>query len=373
MKRICLSVRTTLALLCLLIIPPMLHGQPGEDQADLTIDASLRNEVLNGVLKNLSEFYVFPETAAKMEQALKERIARKEYDAMSSAKELAEKLTKDLQAVSKDKHLRVIYSHQPRPVTTEEGPSPEERKEFLDFARSINFGFEKVERLEGNVGYLDLRGFMSPAYSGDTAAAAMNFLANVDALIIDLRHNGGGHPAQVALITSYLLDAGEPVHLNSLYWRPDDFTHQWWTLPYVPGKRLGNNKPVYLLTATYTFSAAEEFAYNLQNLKRATIVGETTGGGAHPGGIRQINQHFAVWVPSGRAINPTSGKNWEGTGVQPDLAVPAERALKTAHVEALRKVIESESSEPRRERLKKALSKAESELYTVNQSLGETP
>src|SRR5262249_36093703 len=199
---------------------------------------------------------------------------------------------------------------------------PEEQAHFREFLRTSNCGFEKIERLPGNVGYLEFRQFAPPGICADTASAAMNFLANADAVIIDLRRNGGGDPAMVALISSYLFDA-EPVHLNDLYFRPDNSTRQWWTLPYVPGKRLGSKKDVFVLTSKRTFSAAEEFTYNLKSLNRATIVGETTGGGAHPGGSRRINDHFAIWVPSGRAINPITKTNWEGTGVTPDIDVPA--------------------------------------------------
>jgi C-terminal processing protease CtpA/Prc len=180
--------------------------------------------------------------------------------------------------------------------------------------------------------------FQPAELAGDTAAAAMNFLTNTDALIIDIRANGGGAPSMVALVSSYLF-GGEPVHLNDLYFRPEDTTHQWWTLPHVPGKRY-QDKPVYVLTSKRTFSAAEEFAYNLKSLKRATIVGETTGGGAHPGGMHRLNEHFLVFVPSGRAINPLTKSNWEGTGVAPDLPVAAAQALKTAHLAALKKVAE---------------------------------
>ncbi|MDP8979977.1 MAG: S41 family peptidase [Acidobacteriota bacterium] len=208
-----------------------------------------------------------------------------------------------------------------------------------------NFGFEKVERLQGNIGYLDLRGFMEAQWGSETAVAAMNFLANTDALIIDLRQNGGGDPAMVALITSYLFSPGEEVHLNDLYWRPSNETHQWWTLPYVPGRRYAN-KPVYVLTSNRTFSAAEEFTYNLKNLKRATIIGETTGGGAHPGGMERLSEHFMAFLPSGRAINPISKTNWEGTGVTPDVAVPAADALTTATAAALRKISESAPHAP---------------------------
>ena len=172
--------------------------------------------------------------------------------------------------------------------------------------------------------------------AGETATAAMSFVANTDALIIDLRENGGGSPDMVALVCSYLFGA-HPVHLNDLYFRPENSTHQWWTLPYVPGQRY-ENKPVYVLTSKRTFSAAEEFTYNLKSLKRATIVGETTGGGAHPGGPRRINEHFTMFLPSGRAINPVTKTNWEGTGVAPDVSVSAEKALNTAYLAALKTI-----------------------------------
>lgn len=172
----------------------------------------------------------------------------------------------------------------------------------------------------------------------------MNFLANTSALIIDLRKNHGGEPALVALMCSYFF-AAEPIHLNSLYWRATESTQQFWTLPYVPGKRY-LNKPVYVLTSHETFSGAEEFTYNLQNLKRATIIGETTGGGAHPGDIYQLDAHFEIFIPTGRAINPISGTNWEGVGVLPDIETPQEEALNVAHIMALKKVLESIGAAP---------------------------
>jgi C-terminal processing protease CtpA/Prc len=155
------------------------------------------------------------------------------------------------------------------------------------------------------------------------------------------------------------------VHLNDIYSRPDNQTHQWWTLAFVPGKRF-TGKSVYVLTSKMTFSAAEEFTYNLKNLKRATIVGETTGGGAHPGGQQRVNDHFAVWVPTGRAINPITKTNWEGTGVQPDVAVSADLALKTAHLAALEKVALARKGEPgASERLAEVQSKVRKELNAL--------
>ncbi len=331
-----------------------------KDQPDLTLTAAQRTETIEGALTKLHESYIFPEVAKRMETAVRARLDAKEYDAITSAKDLARTLTEHLQAVSKDKHLRVSYSYDPLPPPKKRAePTPEEREKMRAMMARRNFGFEKVERLAGNVGYLDLRAFAGPELAGETAVAAMNFLANSDALIVDLRQNGGGAPAMVALLSSYLF--GQSTHLNDLYFRPSDSTHQWWTLAYVPGKRL-TGKDVYVLTSRRTFSAAEEFTYNLQNLKRATIVGETTGGGAHPGGTVRITEHFLMFVPTGRAINPVSKTNWEGTGVKPDVEVPQELALKTAHRMALEKLAEKTADKEWAEDLKRAAAAVSKEL-----------
>jgi C-terminal processing protease CtpA/Prc len=157
----------------------------------------------------------------------------------------------------------------------------------------------------------------------------------------------------VAYVCSYLFD-DEPVHLNDLYFRPSNETRQYWTSPSLPGKRY-LNRPVYVLTSKNTFSGAEEFSYNLKNLKRATIVGETTGGGAHPGGTERLGDYFTAFIPSGRAINPITKTNWEGTGVEPDIKVAADDALKTAHVDALGKLIEKSKSDQDKKWLADAL------------------
>ena len=343
------------------------------DEADFTIDATTRSAVIEGALKKLNDNYVFPETAKKMEDAVRERLARKEYDSITSAKALASTLENNLREVSHDKHLRIVYSAQPLPPeNTNREPTPEQISRQIEFLRTVNFGFEKVERLPGNIGYIDLRGFQPAEFGAETVVAAMNFVSNTDALIFDLRRNGGGDPAMVALISSYLFGP-EPVHLNDLYFRPDNSTRQWWTLPYVPGKRYGNNKPVFVLTSNRTFSAAEEFTYNLQNLKRATIIGETTGGGAHPGGPRRINEHFAIWVPSGRAINPISKTNWEGTGVKPDVEAPAEQALKVAQLAAMNKVLEKVAEPERQNAIKDAIKNVQKELDEIKASPKRNP
>ena len=329
-------VRPAVLLLLALTFATVVSAQP--DQPDLTIDAATRTQVIDGILKRLNDSYVFPEVAKKMEQSIRERVDKKEYDQITSAKEFATKLTTDLQAVSNDKHLRVRYSHQPIPERgPRREPTAEDRERFKREMTWSNHGFSKVERLPGNIGYLEFLNFMDPELGADTVAAAMNFVNNTEALIIDMRNNGGGNPAMVALVCSYLFGP-EPVHLNDLYWREGNRTEEFWTKKEVAGKRY-LNKDVYVLTSKRTFSGAEEFSYNLKNLKRATIIGETTGGGAHPGGGFRITEHFGMFVPTGRAISPITKTNWEGTGVTPDVAVPAEQALLVARVMALKKVL----------------------------------
>ncbi|HEX8599547.1 MAG TPA: S41 family peptidase [Chloroflexia bacterium] len=306
-----------------------------------TVDADTRRQVVENIAAALDKYYVFPEVAQTMGEGLQASLAEGAYDELTTPAALCERLTADLQAISRDKHIRVRYSSEPRLLGGPEGEdSPEETALWIALARSVNFGFYKVERLAGNVGYLDLRNFWEAEYpgAGETAVGAMNLLAHTDALIVDLRRNGGGSPSMVALLTSFLFKA-QPVHLNSFYQREGDTTTQTWTLPYIPGPRTPD-KPVYVLTSNRTFSAAEEFTYNLKNLKRATIIGETTGGGANPGGDISVTPHFRVFVPTGRAINPITSTNWEGTGVEPDIQVSQEDALNEAYRRALEAVIE---------------------------------
>lgn len=310
----------------------------GTAVSDLTfrIDAATRARVIDASISQLNESYVFPDVAKRMEEAVRARQKRGEYDAITDGNALAAKLTEDFQEVSHDKHLHVDYSPVKIPDRPEDAkPSPEEIAEYHKQMLRMNCGFEKVEHLSGNIGYLKFDMFADPEVCGPTAVAAMNFLGNVDSIILDLRENGGGDPKMIALISTYLF--AEPTHLNDLWERKDNSTHQYWTLPYVPGKRL-DDKPVYVLTSKDTFSGAEEFSYNLKNLKRATLVGETTGGGAHPVSGHRIDDHFMIGVPYARAINPISKTNWEGTGVEPDVKVPAADALATAEKLALEKM-----------------------------------
>ena len=352
------SVLLTVALLGGLLCPAPNLAQ--DAQPNSTVDAKTRDEVIEGALKALNEGYVFPETAKKMEQAIRERIERKEYDNITSAASFATTFTTHLQEVSKDKHLRVIFNDGSRPMFGGQNLADRERARVM--AAKRNFGFEKVERLDGNIGYLDLRGFENLELARDTAAAAMNFLTNTDALIIDLRQNGGGQPDTVAFISSYLFD--KRTHLNDIYNRLANTTREFWASEDVPGKRYGD-KPVFVLTSKRTFSAAEEFTYNLQNLKRATIIGETTGGGAHPVNARPLGKSFLITVPFARAINPITKTNWEGVGVKPDVETTAENALKVARLAALKSVMAQVNDQRLADQLKSMIDSLQREVGDI--------
>jgi hypothetical protein len=309
---------------------PLLAMGPNAPAASVRIDAVTRTRVIDGAVAQLDSFYVFPEVAKRVGDSLRARHARGAYDSYDNGLSFSTKLTNELRELGHDKHLRMNYSVRARPAqpsSTLAPPSPDEVAQMRRQMEEVNCGFVKVEQLPGNVGYLRFDMFADVDICGPTAAAAMNFLANTRALIVDLRDNGGGSPAMVAYVSSYLFS--QRTHLNDLWKRTTGKTEEFWTRDDVPGRRFGGEKPVYVLTSARTFSGAEEFSYNLKNLKRATIVGETTGGGAHPVQGRRIDEHFMIGVPSARAVNPITHTNWEGVGVEPDVKVPAGEALAT--------------------------------------------
>lgn len=307
--------------------------------AKLRLDAAARARVVDRAAALLDSFYVFPDVAKRMGDSARARLARGAYDEYGFGPSFAQRLTDDFAAIARDKHLdvRVLARAVPAPPpatatpaapAAPAAPSPDEIARRRRASEERNCSFEKVERLTGNVGYLRFDGFDNPELCAQTVAAAMTFLAGTRALIVDLRQNGGGSPAMVALISSYLFD--RRTHLNDLWTRHTNATEEFWTTDTVAGRRFGGEKPVYVLTSASTFSGAEEFAYNLKALERATIVGETTGGGAHPVRVRRIDDLFIMGVPYARAINPITRTNWEGTGVEPDTKVPAGEALAVA-------------------------------------------
>jgi hypothetical protein len=306
---------------------------PGGSPADLRIEASVRTRVVERTAALLDSFYVDSNVARRVADSLRARLTRGAYDGYGNGASLALRLDRDLAEIARDKHLKLLYSLRrlppDRPETEVPGkPSAEEiERERLEL-QERNCGFRKAEQLDGNIGYLRLDMFPNAELCRPTVAAAMSFVAGTRALILDLRENGGGRPDMVVLVASYLFD--RRTHLNDRWTRRTGMTEEYWTLDSVPGARFGGAKPVYVLTSTHTFSGAEEFAYDLQALGRATIVGETTGGGAHPTQMRRIDDHFLIGVPYAKAVNPITRTNWEGTGVQPNVRVAAAVALDSA-------------------------------------------
>lgn len=338
----------------------LVHGAPPPQPA--AVDAAARADIVEKIIAGLDEIYVFPVTAAKMAAHLRSRLAAGAYDGAADVQAFAAALTEDLQAISRDKHLRVHWEP-PDPGAPGEKPSDAERQaRYRAQLERDNYCFDRIERLAGNVGVVKLDCFAPAELGGDVAEAAMTFLARSDALIFDLRANGGGSPSMIQLISSYLFS--EPKHLNSFYIRKDDSTRQFWTQAHVEGPRLAD-VPVWVLTSSATFSAAEEFTYNLKAMGRATIVGTTTGGGAHPVQRYAVDGYpLAVSVPFGRAVNPITGTNWEGTGIEPHLGCDPEKALDVAHSAALER-LEAEAEGDRKAELAWAREGLEARLKGV--------
>ena len=282
------------------------------DRTRATQDASAIAELLKAE-------YVFPDVAVTMADALEARADDGAFDAIDDVKSYAAALTAQLHAVHHDQHLVVV----PRRKSGTR-PTPEER---LQRQRERNFGFRTTSVMDGGIGYLKIDSMTDTTYTGagDAAVAALQFVAGTRAVIFDLRENLGGSATMVQLLMSYLLD-GDPVHINSFYLRKTDSIRQFWTLPYVPGRRLPG-VPVFALTSPTTFSGAEEFAYDLKVLNRGTIVGETTAGGANPSTRHQVSDELDAMIPFGYPINPVTQTNWEGVGVEPDVRCDQADAL----------------------------------------------
>lgn len=283
-------------------------------------------QVVGRVLDLLREHYVFPDVAAAIASHLEGRWADRAYDGLESAS-LATSVTADLQAANGDRHLRLVFH--PEPLSDEDDDAREDA-EMAAWAASTDDGVARAQRLDGAVGLLELAPILfPPSIAAETVGAAFTSLCDAAALVLDLRECLGGDPEMVSFACTYLFGI-EAVHLNDIVERAGLETRQFWTLPYVPGTRFGPDKPVYVLTSNRTFSGGEELTYDLQQLRRAVVVGETTRGGAHPRRGFRLTDHLEATVPVARARNPHSGQNWEGTGVRPDVSVAADQALDVA-------------------------------------------
>ncbi len=297
-------------------------------------------ELINNLTEKLEKHYIFLDVAKKIKDILTHKENIKKYGNIKDPEVLATELTTHIQKISNDKHLAVLWFEKKIPDSKRSLLKNKEKLEEMKLIASQNaFGVYKLERLAGNVGYIDIRYFFDTNWgSKETLSFAMNYLANTDYIIFDLRNCKGGNPHTVTFVSSFLFDE-EPVHLNSIYCREEEKTEEFWTVN-VKGTLLPDT-PIYVLTSGTTFSGGEEFAYNLQALNRATIIGERTAGGAHPGSPFKIHDHFEIFIPRGRAINPITETNWEGCGVTPDIETPADEALTHCHKTILEDVIKN--------------------------------
>jgi hypothetical protein len=331
----------------MLVIAAVSHAQPARPGSLPSIDAATRAAIVDSITAVIDSVYVLGEPAARIVAEIRRASAAGEYDSFTDPAAFAERLHEDCQRVNHDGHFRIYALPPLDPATVaagrDENPADVElRKRYF---KAINYGFKKAEILTGGVGYLRFDAFSHGEDAFEAAAAAMNFISNSSAVILDLRHNGGGSGSMIRFICGYLFAENE--HLINWDIRAKKKTVQSHSADYVPGQRIAE-QPVYVLTSKSTFSAAEEFTFDLKNLERATIVGDTTGGGGHTvAGYTFDFDAFRIGirVPYGRAYNPLNNEGWEGVGIIPHIPVPAEQALDVAYADALKNLLAAEQHE----------------------------
>ncbi|HEY8573792.1 S41 family peptidase [Phenylobacterium sp.] len=286
-----------------------------------SLDAAARQAAVQAAASRLRERYVFPDVGAQAAEKIEKALASGAYDQISDPQTFADRLTADLREVTKDKHLNIRATGPQRPPAGPPGPPP---------PRSEG-GVVRADRLTGGIGYVEVAAFPPPGVFKPAVDRALAGLKDAPALIIDLRRNGGGSPQSVAYLVSHFVDPAKPMLINEFFDRRAGSTeYDKKASMSVPTPISLRGKPVYVLTSARTFSGGEEFAYDMQAFKLGVLVGETTGGGANPGGGGPLTPQFAMFTPDARPVNPVTKTNWEGVGVKPDIAVPAGEALKTA-------------------------------------------
>lgn len=299
------------------------------------------NDILPTISEQLASTYVIEQTAHKLANKLSSQTFLKQCQQHTNKAQIAEFITAELNLIANDKHLSLVYD----PNWVSELTHYKAGDQELAFAdkRNMetptdNYGFKKVELLDGNIGYLDLRVFSDSHLGGETLENSMKFLQYADAIIIDLRFNFGGSPFMVTSLASYFFDK-DTVELTRFESRSNGVVTQSqdWTSPYVPGPRFANT-PLYILTSKNSASAAEGFSYAMKNLQRATLIGEVTAGAAHARSANVVNEHFVLTLPTLRPIDPRTNGNWENTGVTPHRLVKSDLALNVAYAEALDKL-----------------------------------
>lgn len=312
------------------------------------VDGATRTEVVETLAARMVQHYVFADVGDRTAASLRQRLNGGAYDGVGDAEAFAARLTADLQELTRDKHAEVAYMAQPEPPDRPQNQPVHPATIDIDvrvrgmerMMRAVStrrFGFPDSRRLAGNVAYVRIDEFPEPILAGQALAAEMAAVADAAALIVDLRENGGGNPDSVTQLCSYLFD-DRPVHLNDQLTRGIGRVLPVWTQPVANDLRFGSRKPVFILVGKETFSAAENLAYTLQALKRATIVGVPTGGGAHGGRGFRLSAHFIGGIPNRRTVNAVTGADWEGEGVQPDVRVAEDKALETAQALAAKAI-----------------------------------
>jgi hypothetical protein len=326
-------------ILSLLALPGGRQALAQSTSQDIAISSDRRAAIVRRVAATVEEHYVFEDMGKEAGDSLRSKLDNGGYDSITDSEEIISQLTADLQSISRDLHMR-IYPYRKNPSWGEPDSIARRDRELAELRRE-NFGFHSVELLPGNIGYVRIHQFYDPRHAAPTAIAAMNFLANCDALIVDLRDNGGGYSTMKQLICSYLFD--EPTRLMDFYGR-DGLSERDWTLSFVQGPKL-TDVPVYVLVSRLTFSAAEGFAFTLKNRGRARIIGERTPGGANAVEYCHFSEEgITVRVPTIQPRDPEKGTTWEGSGVEPDIEVPAfEQGLIIANIEALKQLLASEA------------------------------
>jgi retinol-binding protein 3 len=308
------------------------------------MDNELQVLILKQVADLVAECYVFSEQGKHVAELLNQKLTMKALAEKFDPAEFAHALTEYLYAITQDSHLWIKYDPQEAAQSVDQAAL---RQHHFERAQRSNFGFMQVARLVGNIGLLEIREFPPLAVAGSIAAGAMAVVAHLQALIFDIRQHQGGTPEMIQFLISYLVNV-DPQPLSSIYWRAEEKTETWQTLSEIVGQRMPD-VPVYVLVSNITHSAAEAFAYDLQALRRATIIGEHSRGGAHLVDFHALENLFILSLPIGRAINPITGNNWHGTGVIPDVVVPAEKALQVAHQQALNHLLERASTDSERQ------------------------
>ena len=298
-----------------------------------------KSVIVKSLSENILETYIDLEIAKKMTSELNANLKSSRYKSISSADEFSKVVTNDLQKISHDLHLKLNF--EPKRIAQSKRTMPEEMKMKMEKMMAlkmaeINYGFTEVKILNGNIGYLNLRMFADIDLAREAATAAMNFLSNTKAILIDLRTNGGGVPSMMQLLSSYFTGA-DPVVLSDFYERKTDSKTQLLTFPNIDGKRM-TNTPLYILTSKNTFSAAEAFTYSLKHLDKAIVVGEVTKGGANRTKRINLDDNFSVSMPYIQAIHPVTKSNWEGTGVQPTIKTTEKEAFVRAYIAAILKI-----------------------------------